>query len=38
MVYTGHGIPTTIGMEKKGNPIYAVRDNILRVKGPDALK
>ena len=38
MVYTGHGIPTTLGMEKKGNPIYAVRDNILRVKGPDALK
>ena len=38
MVYTGHGDPTTIGFEKKGNPVLTVRDNILRVKGPDAFK
>ena len=38
MVYTGHGDPTTIGFEKQGNPVFAVRDNILRVKGPDAFK
>ena len=38
MVYTGHGDPTTIGFEKQGNPVLTVRDNILRVKGPDAFK
>lgn len=38
MVYTGHGDPTTIAFEKQGNPVFAVRDNILRVKGPDAFK
>ena len=38
MVYTGHGDPTTIGFEKQGNPVLTVRDNIIRVKGPDAFK
>ena len=38
MVYTGHGDPTTIGFEKQGNPVLTVRDNIIRVKGPDAFR
>lgn len=36
MVYTGHGDPTTIGFEKQGSPIFAIRNKILEVKGPDA--
>lgn len=38
MVYTGHGDPTTIAFEKQGNPVFTVRNNILKVKGPDAFK